>query len=138
MKLVDDGQDVHFRLHGAVPWCLGSSPSPAATCSVGTRPALLIAGRHLHYLDRTGSRLADLAALVGPQVRALLKQAAPANKVLAADEEFAGAFAAYLREYGCRTSEELADPSLEERPDLASRFCVTTWTAAWTPWDSKS
>jgi pyruvate,water dikinase len=47
----------------------------------------------------------------------LLKQAVPANKVLAADERFASVFAAYLRDYGCRTSEELADPSLEERPD---------------------
>ena len=77
--------------------------------------------------------LADLAALVGPQVRALLKQAAPANEVLAADEEFAGAFAAYLREYGCRTLAS-SSSSLIRRwrsgPTWYSRFCVTTWTAA--------
>jgi hypothetical protein len=49
-------------------------------------------------------------------------QAAPADEVLAADEEFAAAFAAYLSDYGCRalslTTFELAEPLLEERPDL--------------------
>ncbi len=63
--------------------------------------------------------LADVAALAGPPVRALLAQGAPADEVLAVDEAFAAVFAAYLGEYGCRAlSYELAEPSLEERPDL--------------------
>jgi len=123
MKLVADGQDVHFRLHGAVLVLLGEF---AFTCRdlLGWDES-----RIFSLLDGTSTTsteparaLADVASMVGPQVRALLKQAAPAAEVLAADEEFAGAFAAYLREYGCRTlassSAELADPSLEERPDL--------------------
>jgi rifampicin phosphotransferase len=123
LRLVADGQDVHFRLHGAVLVLLGEF---AFTCRdlLGWDES-----RIFSLLDGTSTTsteparaLADLAPLVGPQVRALLKQAAPADEVLAADEEFAGAFAAYLREYGCRTlassSAELADPSLEERPDL--------------------
>ena len=123
LRLVADGQDVHFRLHGAVLVLLGEF---AFTCRdlLGWDES-----RIFSLLDGTSTTsteparaLADVAALAGPQVRALLKQAAPADEVLAADEEFAGAFAAYLREYGCRTlassSAELADPSLEERPDL--------------------
>jgi phosphohistidine swiveling domain-containing protein len=118
MKLVDDGHDVHFRLHGALAMVLGDL---AFTC----RDLLDWDETHIFSLlggtsttsTEPARALADLAALAGPQVGALLKQAAPANKVLAADERFASAFAAYLRDYGCRTSEELADPSLEERPD---------------------
>ena len=64
--------------------------------------------------------LANLAALASPPIRALLKQAVPAEEVLAADEQFAAAFAAYLRDYGCRSfAYELGEPSLEERPDGA-------------------
>jgi rifampicin phosphotransferase len=118
MKLVDDGHNVHFRLHGALAMVLGDL---AFTCRdlLGwdeTHIFSLLGGTSTTSTEPARA-LADLAALAGPQVRALLMQAAPANKVLAADEKFGSAFAAYLRDYGCRTSEELADPSLEERPD---------------------
>jgi phosphohistidine swiveling domain-containing protein len=63
--------------------------------------------------------LAHLAVVAGPRVHALLKKGVRANEVLAADVEFATAFTAYLRDYGCRTlAYELAEPSLEERPEL--------------------
>ena len=51
MRLVPDGHDVHFRLHGAVLVLLGEFAFTCRDLLVGTRAALLIAGRHLHYLD---------------------------------------------------------------------------------------
>jgi pyruvate,water dikinase len=66
--------------------------------------------------------LAEVAALATPKVRALLTQAAPADEVLAADQDFAAAFTGYLKVYGCRapslSTQEIAEPLLEERPDL--------------------
>jgi rifampicin phosphotransferase len=123
LKLVADGQDVHMRLHGALAMVLGDL---AFTCRdlLGwdeSRIFSLLGGTSITSTEPARA-LADLGAVAGPQVRALLNQAAPAAEVLAADERFASAFAAYQRDYSCRalalTSEELADPSLEERPDL--------------------
>src|SRR5262249_18456359 len=68
---------------------------------------------------RPARMLAEVAALAGPSTRPLLARRAPADDVLAADPELAAAVAAYLEEYGWRAlAYELAEPSLEERPDL--------------------
>ena len=120
LKLATDGIDVHNRLHGAIAVVLGEF---AFTCRdlLGWDDARMFS--LLCGTSRTSTEparaLADIAALATPKVRSLLAQAAPADEVLAEDEEFAAAVAAYLREYGCRTlAYELAEPSLEERPDL--------------------
>ena len=65
--------------------------------------------------------LAHLAALASPPVHALLKLGVPAEEVLAADEQFAAAFAAYLRDYGCRT---LSRTSLANRRWRSGRICL--------------
>ncbi len=120
LTLAADGVDVHFRLHGALAIVLGEF---AFTCRdlLGwdeTRMFSLLCGTSTTS-TRPARALAEVAALAGPPVRALLKQGAPADEVLAADPEFAAAVAAYLEEFGCRAlTYELADPSLEERPDL--------------------
>jgi rifampicin phosphotransferase len=123
LKLVAHGMDVHFRLHGALAMVIGEF---ALSCRdlLGwdeTRMLSLLSGTSTTTMEPARA-LADVAALAGPKVRVLLAQAAPADEVLAADEEFAAAFAAYLSDYGCRalslTTFELAEPLLEERPDL--------------------
>ncbi|HEY3004602.1 MAG TPA: PEP/pyruvate-binding domain-containing protein [Kribbellaceae bacterium] len=120
LTLAADGADVHFRLHGALAMVLGEF---AFTCRdlLGwdeTRMFSLLCGTSTTS-TMPARALADVAALAGPRVRALLAQGAPADEVLAADQEFAAAVAAYLGEFGCRAlAYELSQPSLEERPDL--------------------
>jgi rifampicin phosphotransferase len=120
MKLVADGVDVHMRLNGALLMVLGEF---VFTCRdlLGwdeTRTWSLLCGTSVTS-TAPARALADVAALASPPVRALLAQGAHADEVLAADQEFAAAFAAYVREYGCRAlAYEVAEPSLEERPDL--------------------
>jgi rifampicin phosphotransferase len=120
LTLVTEGVDVHFRLHGAIGMVLAEF---AFTCRdlLGwddTRTFSLLCGTSTTSTEPARA-LADVAALAGPPVRALLAQGAPADEVLAADEKFAAAFAAYIGKYGCRAmSYELAEPSLEERPAL--------------------
>ena len=140
MKLVDDGHDVHFRLHGALAMVLGDL---AFTCRdlLGwdeTHIFSLLGGTSTTSTEPARA-LADLAALAGPQVRALLKQAAPANKVLAADEKFG----VRVRRLPTRLRlPHICKSSLIRRwrsgPTGCSGFCVTNWTAVWTPRDSKS
>jgi pyruvate,water dikinase len=121
LKLLADGLEVHFRLHGALGMVLGEL---AFICQEllswdETRMFSLLRGTSTTSTEPARA-LAHLAALASPPVHALLKQTVPAEEVLAADEQFAAAFAAYLRDYGCRTlaAYELGEPSLEERPDL--------------------
>jgi rifampicin phosphotransferase len=121
LKLLADGLDVHFRLHAGLGAVLGEL---AFTCQAllgwdETRMFSLVDGTSTTSTEPARA-LANLAALASPPIHALLKQAVPAEEVLAADEQFAAAFAAYLRDYGCRTLDayELGEPSLDERPDL--------------------
>ena len=51
LKLVDDGQDVHFRLHGAVLVVLGEFAFTCRDLLGWDESPLFIAGRHLHYLN---------------------------------------------------------------------------------------
>ena len=121
LKLLADGLEVHFRLHGALGMVLGEL---AVICQelLGwdeTRMFSLLRGTSTTSTEPARA-LAHLAALASPAVHALLKLGVSAEEVLAADEQFAAAFAAYIRDYGCRTlaAYELGEPSLEERPDL--------------------
>jgi pyruvate,water dikinase len=120
LALLADGFNVHFRLHGALAMVLGEF---AFTCRdlLGwdeTRTFSLLAGTSTTS-TAPARALAGVAAMAGPRVRALLRQGASVDEVLAADEAFASAFVAYVGEYGCRAlAYELAEPSLEERPDL--------------------
>jgi phosphohistidine swiveling domain-containing protein len=121
LKLLADGLEVHFRLHGALGMVLGEL---AFICQelLGwdeTRMFSLLRGTSTTSTEPARA-LAHVAALASPAVHALLKLGVPAEEVLAADEQFAAAFAAYIRDYGCRTLDEyeLGEPSLEERPDL--------------------
>jgi rifampicin phosphotransferase len=120
VTLVADGMNVHYRLHGALGMVLGEL---AFVCRdrLGwdeTRMFSLLSGTSTASTEPARA-LSHVAALAGPRVHALLKQGLSAKEVLAADEQFAAAFAAYLRDYGCRTlAYELAEPSLEERPEL--------------------
>jgi rifampicin phosphotransferase len=121
LKLLADGLDVHFRLHAGLGTVLGEL---AFTCQelLGwdeTRIFSLLRGTSATSTEPARA-LAQLAALASPPVHALLKQGVPVEEVLAADEQFAAAFAAYLRDYGCRTlaAYELGEPSLEEQPDM--------------------
>jgi pyruvate,water dikinase len=122
LELTQDGQTVHFRLHGAIAMVLGELAAVsrdllgwddgrvfellAGTSRTSTAPARALAG---------------VAALVRerPAVRRLVEGGAAVERVLAADPAVAEAFVGHLREYGCRVLRyEMAEPSLEERPDL--------------------
>jgi len=121
LKLIADGLDVHFRLHGALGMVLGEL---VFICQglLGwdeTRMFSLLRGTSTTSTEPARA-LADIAASASSPIQALLRQGVPAEEVLAADEQFAAGFAVYLRDYGCRTLDEyeLGEPSLEERPDL--------------------
>jgi rifampicin phosphotransferase len=120
MKLLADGIDVHMRLNGALLVVLGEF---ALTCRdlLGwddNRAFSLLSGTSVTS-TAPARALADVTALASAPVRTLLAQGAHADEVLSADEEFAAAFAGYVRDYGCRAlTLEVAEPSLEERPDL--------------------
>jgi phosphohistidine swiveling domain-containing protein len=122
-RLIADGMEVHSRLHGALAMVLGEF---AFTCRdlLGwdeTDTFSLLSGTSTISTEPARA-LADVAALATSKVRALLTQAAPADEVLAADQDFEAAFTRYLTVYGCRapslSTQEIAEPLLEERPDL--------------------
>jgi hypothetical protein len=122
LDLTAQGFLVHFRLHGALMMVLGDL---AATC----RELLGLPGdRWLDLVSGTsatstapGRALARLASTVAgrPELHRLVVDGAPSESVLAADPQFAAEFADYQRQFGCRAlCYELAEESLDERPDL--------------------
>jgi rifampicin phosphotransferase len=122
-RLIADGMGVHSRLHTALAMILGEF---AFTCRelLGwdeTDTFSLLSGTSTTSTEPARA-LADVAALATSKVCALLTQAAPADEVLAADPDFEAAFTGYLKVYGCRapslSTQEIAEPLLEERPDL--------------------
>jgi pyruvate,water dikinase len=118
--LLVDGVNAHFRLHGALAMVLGELAFVCHDLLGWDEPRTfsLLSGTSTTSTEPARA-LAHVTTLAGPRVHALLKQSASAEEVLASDEKFAAAFGAYLRDYGCRTlSEELAEPLLEERPEL--------------------
>jgi len=122
--LLDDGVHVHMRLHGAIGIALAEL---AFTCREllgwdDAQTCALLSGLSAKSTEPS-HRLADLAALARarPAVRRLLEHpdAATTRLLPGADAEFACAFAAYQRNYGCRALRyELADPTLAELPEL--------------------
>ena len=122
-KLISDGMEVHSRLHGALATVLGEF---AFTCRdlLGwgdTDTFSLLSGTSTTSTEPARA-LSDVAAMATSKVRALLTQAAPVDEVLAADQDFKAAFTRCITVYGCRapslSTQEIAEPLLEERPDL--------------------
>lgn len=121
--LTEHGLLVHFRLHGALALALGEL---ALICREffdwdDRRIAELVGGTS-STSTAPARALGAVAGLAGrlPAVRRLVENGAPVRTVLAADQDFAAAFADYQREYGCRVvNYEIADPCLDEQPELA-------------------
>ncbi len=122
LALSEHGQIVHFRLHGAIAVMLGEL---AFTCRelLGWDFATVVGllGGTSQISTAPARALAVIAAMARqrPAVRRLIEDGVPAETVLAADDHFAEAFDAYLREYGCRVLRyEMAEPCLDEQPGL--------------------
>jgi rifampicin phosphotransferase len=122
LELVDRGLDVHFILQGAIWITLADL---AFTCRdlLGFDDAsmfTLLAG--LSGKSTEPSRaFAPLAELANgrPALRRRLVERAPADVVLAQDEQFASAFTEFMHTHGCRALRyEVAEQNLEERPDV--------------------
>ncbi len=122
LELVDRGLDVHFILQGAIWITLADL---AFTCRdlLGFDDAsmfTLLAG--LSGKSTEPSRaFAPLAELTNgrPALRRRLVERAPADVVLAQDEQFAAAFTEFMHTHGCRALRyEVAEQNLEERPDV--------------------
>jgi phosphohistidine swiveling domain-containing protein len=121
-QLVEHGLDVHFRLHGGVEITLAEL---AFTCRdlLGWDDGStfeLLAGLSEKSTEpcRVLARLARLAN-DRPALRQRVIERAPVEVVLATDEQFAVAFAEFLRTHGCRALRyEVAEQNLDERPDL--------------------
>jgi rifampicin phosphotransferase len=120
LTLFDDGFLIHFRLHLALAMVLGE-------LGLACRELLgwddhawprLVAGTSVRS-TAPARALAELAAYVAarPRLRRLVE--APAADVMTRDTDFTARFTAYLHRYGCRVlSYELAEPALDERPEL--------------------
>lgn len=133
--LLAHGVDVHFRLHGAIAITLADLCF-ACRDLLGwdDAQALALVSGTSTTSTRPARALADVAAKAGPQVRSLLAQGAAVGAVLAAEPWFATAFGSYLEEYGCRAlSYELAEPALEERPELVLALVRDQLAAGYDP-----
>lgn len=122
LALLDDGLEIHFRLHPPIALALAEL---AFTCRelLGWDEAqafrLLVGTSGMSTAPARA--LAELAAEVTarPGIRGLVENDAPVDEVLAADRHFATRFAGYLEEYGYRAlSCEVADPCLDEQPQV--------------------
>ncbi len=117
-----ESADVHFPLHAPLAIILGDL---AFTCRdlLGWDEGQtfeLMSGLSEKSTE-PARRLAELARMAGerPTVRRLLEHIDEdtARHLVDADEEFAAAFAAYQREFGCRALRyEVADPTVAETP----------------------
>jgi pyruvate,water dikinase len=128
LRLLEDSVGVHFLLHGAITVALADF---AFTCHdlLGWDE-----GRAFEMLNglsekstEPARRLAELAQLARerPALRRWLERADErvAGAMAEVDPEFAAAFAAYQREYGCRCLRyEVADPTVAETPALVLRL----------------
>jgi pyruvate,water dikinase len=105
LALLNDGLDIHFKLHLAIALPLAEL---AFTCRelLGwdeTQAFRLLVGTS-EMSTAPARALAELAGAVAarPAVRRLVERNAPLDEVLAPDQTFAAHFAAYLRDYGHR------------------------------------
>jgi rifampicin phosphotransferase len=122
LSLFDDGLLIHFRLHLALAMVLRELDLACRDLLGWDDQAWLrlVAGTSARSTEPSRA-LAELAAHVAahPRLRLLVQEPAPMVDVLAEDADFAARFTAYLRRYGCRAlSYELAEPALDERPEL--------------------
>jgi pyruvate,water dikinase len=115
--------DRYFRLSGAAIALLGGLGSTCAELlgwSAGQTLRLRGGLSGDHMAAATG--LQELAALAAdrPAVRDLLESdAAAVGRELGADDKFAAAFAAYVRDFGHRTLDfDITGPTLAERPEV--------------------
>jgi phosphohistidine swiveling domain-containing protein len=124
IRLVEDGFDAHFLLHGAVGIQLAAF---AFACRDILGWEEQRAFEMLNGLSEKSTeparRLAELAHMAAkrPAVRSLLEQVddRTIERVAEADRDFAAAFETYLREYGCRCLRyEIADSTVAETPTL--------------------
>jgi phosphohistidine swiveling domain-containing protein len=134
-ELIADGFDVHFRLHGAIAVTLADL---CFTCrdvlGWDDAQALALVSGTSTTSTRPARALADVAAKAGPQVRELVRTGAPVDVVMAADAGFAESFRSYVEEYCCRVlAYEIAEPSLEERPELVLALVRDQLTAGFDP-----
>lgn len=120
--------DIHFLLHGAITL-------PTYELALACRELLgwddagmceLLSGLSITS-TLPARRLGELARRVveRPELRDLLDQPDPETlaRIEEADPEFAGAFATYRHEYGCRALRyEVAEPTLGESPELLLRL----------------
>ncbi len=124
LALYDEGDVIHMRLHGAIVIVL-SELMFACQELLGwddTKVMALLSGLS-GMSTEPARRLAELAALARtrPGVRRLLDDTGAASGAIlpGADPEFARAFAAYQRHFGCRGLRyEVAEPTLAEVPDV--------------------
>ena len=112
--------ELHFRLHTALAhdlraFCvtsrelLGWDDQRILAMLTGTSTASTESGRALSELAQIAARSDELRELIA---------AAPVDRVLAADEEFAAAFAADLDRFCLRVlTYDVTDPTLAERPE---------------------
>jgi pyruvate,water dikinase len=123
LALADDGLLLHFRLHLPIALALAELTFICRDLFGWDEAAVLELLAGTSTTSTAPARaLVELAALAAerPTVRRLLADNAPADAVLAADERFRGAYEDYQREYGARAlSYELADPCLDDQPELA-------------------
>lgn len=113
--------ELHFRLHAAMARdlrrfvvtgrdVLGWDEDRCLSMLVGTSTASTAAGRALAELADVAGRSDEVVRLIGD---------APTDRVLAADREFAAAFADYLARFCFRAiTYDVTDPLLAERPEL--------------------
>ncbi len=136
VELIDLGVRIHFDLHGAIGLTLANL---AFTCRdlLGDEALAfdLLAGLSEKSTEpsRALARLADLANRL-PALKRRILQRAPVGIVLAEDEAFAAAFAEFLGAHGCRALRyEIAEPNLDERPDLVLGLVADQLTAGFDP-----
>ncbi len=137
--LLDDGMEVHFLLHGALALVLAEL---AFACQdllgwSDGRVFELLAGLSTTSTE-PARQLAELARLAAhrPAVRRLLAHldAHTADRLTAADPEFADAFAAYHREFAHRALRyEIADPTIAEMPELTLRLVADQLARGYDP-----
>lgn len=137
LELADHGIHVHMALHGAVEIAIAEL---AFTCRdlFGWDDACtfdLLAGLSDKSTEpsRALARLAELAN-ERPAVRRRLVERAAVEVVLAQDEQFAAAFAGFLRTHGCRALRyDVAEQNLDERPDLVLGLVADQLAAGFDP-----
>jgi phosphohistidine swiveling domain-containing protein len=137
LSLFDDGSSIHFRLHLALAMVL-SELGHVCRDMLGWDDQgwlRLVAGTSARSTEPARA-LAELAAHLAacPRLRLLVEKPAPVAEVLAHDTDFAARFTAYLRRYGHRAlSYELAEPALDERPELVLALLRDQLAAGYDP-----